>query len=58
MDINMPLMDGIEATKAIRKLIQNKSIIIAQTAFIDMETKTKSYDAGVDYFITKPIKSA
>lgn len=54
----MPLMDGIEATKAIRKLIQNKSIIIAQTAFIDMETKTKSYDAGVDYFITKPIKSA
>ena len=54
MDINMPIMDGIEACTKILKIIPNVPIV-AQTAYIYNETRKEALAAGcVDYF-PKPI---
>ncbi len=58
MDIQMPLMDGIAATKAIRKLkIPDLPPIIAMTAYSMKEDKEKFISAGMDDYISKPIRS-
>ncbi len=58
MDVMMPIMDGIEATKAIIEApeVQNP-IIIGLTALDDNETKSKMNNAGVRDFLTKPFDS-
>ena len=54
MDIRMPLMNGFEATKEIRK--QNKELpIIVQSAYTLSQEKEQAYDAGCNDFISKPI---
>ncbi len=54
MDIQMPEMDGYEATRQIRKF--NKDvIIIAQTAYGLSGDKEKSVEAGCNDHISKPI---
>jgi len=52
MDINMPVMDGFDATKKIKEL-RNDLPVIIQTAYNDNETKC--YEAGCDDFIVKPL---
>ncbi|PKQ62297.1 hypothetical protein BZG02_13370 [Labilibaculum filiforme] len=53
MDINMPEMDGFEATKRIREF--NKNIpIIAQTAYALSHDKEKILASGFDNYISKP----
>ena len=54
MDIQMPIMDGYEATKIIRE--QNKHIpIIALSANAMKENIQKSKNAGINEHLTKPI---
>ena len=54
MDIQMPGMNGFEATKKIKS--ENKNIpIIAQTAFALSGERQKCEEAGCDGYITKPI---
>lgn len=55
MDINMPKMDGIEATRIIKSLYPN-IIIVVQTAFILSGEERMCQEAGCDEFITKPIR--
>jgi PAS domain S-box-containing protein len=56
MDIQMPEMDGIQATKEIRKNLQFKDLpIIAMTAHAMTGDKEKSLHAGMNEHITKPI---
>ena len=55
MDIKMPDMDGLEATKRIRKIDQ-KITIIAQTAFAMKNDEKMSLEAGCNNYIAKPIK--
>lgn len=38
-----------------RESIINKAWCVANTGFCDLDTKIKSYDAGMDYFLTKPL---
>lgn len=57
MDCQMPIFDGFETTKEIRK-IEGHSIhtpIIAMTANAKKTYKQKCYDAGMDDYICKPI---
>ncbi|UQB42811.1 PhnD/SsuA/transferrin family substrate-binding protein [Thiomicrospira microaerophila] len=54
MDIQMPIMDGYQATQRIRQF--NPDIpIIAQTAAAMIEDKAKALDAGMNDHISKPI---
>jgi signal transduction histidine kinase/CheY-like chemotaxis protein len=57
MDIHMPVMDGLSATRAIRALPGPRSQvpIIALTADVLQEARDQAKAAGVDAFITKPI---
>ena len=56
MDMQMPVMDGIEATEIIKQLEQGKHVpIIAMTANVLNEDKEKCFQAGMEYFIPKPI---
>ncbi|MCF8303895.1 MAG: response regulator [Bacteroidales bacterium] len=55
MDIKMPDIDGLEATRAIKKKKPNLPII-AQTAFALSGDEQRTYDAGCDYYVTKPIE--
>ncbi|MDF1550149.1 MAG: ATP-binding protein, partial [Bacteroidales bacterium] len=55
MDIKLPVMDGIEATKEIK--IKNPGIpILAQTAFAMKGDQERFMKAGCDDYIAKPIK--
>lgn len=55
MDIKMPVMDGMQATKQIKQFRPNLPII-AQTAFAFNEEKDVIMGFGFDDYITKPIK--
>ena len=59
MDIQMPIMNGIETTKAIRNsndcLFDNNIPIVAVTAFAFEEDKKLFLDQGMNDFIPKPI---
>lgn len=58
MDINMPIMDGITAAEKIRELSfpKNQVPILALTANAMMEDKERCIKAGMNGFISKPIK--
>ncbi|MFA5848379.1 MAG: ATP-binding protein [Bacteroidales bacterium] len=57
MDIKMPIMDGLEATRAIRK-ISEMVPIIAQTANAFESDHQIAREAGCNDILTKPIKSS
>ena len=57
MDIQMPEMDGYEATRIIiGHMKEERPIIIAMTANVMNSDKVKCFETGMDDFITKPIK--
>ncbi|GHG00029.1 ATP-binding hybrid sensor histidine kinase/response regulator [Thalassotalea marina] len=56
MDIQMPEMDGLTATREIRHSLKNTELpIIAMTAHAMEGDVEKSIDAGMNYHLTKPI---
>lgn len=62
MDIQMPRMDGLETTRAIRKLEQENDLphlpIIAMTAHALAGDRERCLEGGMDDYITKPINVA
>lgn len=56
MDMQMPEMDGLEATQCLRQLPSYASLpIIAMTANAFAEDQARCIDAGMDDFVTKPV---
>ncbi len=59
MDLQMPEMDGFEATKSIREIennFENRIPIIAMTANLLKQEIDKCYESGMDNYIPKPYK--
>jgi len=61
MDMQMPVLDGLNASQKIRSFennenIENSTYIIALTANASSDDKQKCLDAGMDNFISKPFK--
>jgi len=54
MDIRMPIMNGFEASKIIKKNFPNTRII-AQTAFSSPEDRKLCFQSGCDEYLKKPI---
>ncbi len=62
MDIMMPVMDGLTATKEIRKIEKEQNIpaeqrikIIAITANAFDDDRNKFFEAGMDFYMNKPV---
>ena len=58
MDLQMPVMDGLECTRRIRELDckSNQPIIIAMTANVMEGIQQRCIAAGMDDYISKPVK--
>lgn len=59
MDIQMPVMDGFQATRAIRDLERQRGgriPIVAMTAYAAEGDRRKCLDAGMDTYISKPVR--
>lgn len=60
MDVQMPILGGFDATKAIRKLERQEGLvrtpIVALTAHAMMGDREKCISVGMDEYLTKPLK--
>jgi len=59
MDCNMPIMNGFEASKLIKKMIEQKEIpkipILALTANVSIKDIEDCKKSGMDYYLSKPV---
>ena len=56
MDMQMPEMDGLEASRVIRATLKRQPVIIALTANTMQGDQEECLDAGMDDYISKPVK--
>ena len=56
MDLSLPVLDGLDATRRIREHPDLKNtIIVAVTAHQEADYRTKALEAGCNAYVTKPI---
>jgi CheY-like chemotaxis protein len=62
MDMRMPVMDGLEATRAIRQIEREqnrpRTPIVALTASALIEDEQRTHEAGADAHVSKPMRKA
>lgn len=55
MDIQMPVMDGLQSTRLIREAGYSAPIV-ALTAYAEENNVKECFDSGMDYFLSKPLR--
>lgn len=62
MDVNMPVMNGIDATVALKSIIKSREIqdllIIGVTAYVNTKDIQNCYSAGMDHVLNKPVQKS
>lgn len=60
MDVYMPVMDGLEASRQIRDTLpaQDRPVVVALTAGAFAQERARCRDAGMEHFVAKPIRRA
>lgn len=60
MDVSMPVMDGLEATRQIRAFERDNKLsrvsVLALTGLASDRTHKEAFESGVDVFLTKPVR--
>jgi CheY-like chemotaxis protein/HPt (histidine-containing phosphotransfer) domain-containing protein len=56
MDMQMPVMDGLTATRIMRREMNNSTPVIALTAYATKDAIEKALDAGMNGYLTKPFE--
>jgi CheY-like chemotaxis protein/signal transduction histidine kinase len=56
MDVQMPEMDGLEATRMIRLCLEAQPVIIAMTANVMQGDRQECIQSGMDDYISKPVE--
>ncbi|KAI0441848.1 hypothetical protein F4803DRAFT_576077 [Xylaria telfairii] len=60
MDINMPRLDGLQATRQIREFEADKNLVpstvITLSGLASASVQQEAFESGVDLFLTKPVK--
>ena len=57
LDMNMPVMNGLEAARALRFLSLGRHLpIVMLSADVTTETQAECRDAGIDHFLPKPVQ--
>ena len=54
-DFNMPVMDGIEATKKLREILDDDPIIVGVTGYASTEYHKIGQAAGMNTVVSKPL---
>ena len=59
MDVEMPVMDGLQTTRRLRELPeeQRPKVIVAMTGNVSDADRQRATDAGMNDYITKPIRA-
>jgi CheY-like chemotaxis protein len=62
MDLSMPVMDGLQATREIRnferQMGMSRAVIVALTGLASAETQVDAMSAGFDFYLAKPVRFA
>jgi CheY-like chemotaxis protein len=58
IDIGLPVMDGYEVARAARQQADHGPLLVALTGYGQVEDRQRSYEAGFDDFVVKPVDPA
>ena len=58
VDLHMPIQNGIEVTREIRKILGDGTTVIILTAYDIFDVEKEAFNAGVDGFMAKPLSAA
>jgi DNA-binding response OmpR family regulator len=56
VDIGLPRLDGYEVARRIRAALGERVVLIAYTAYDDLDTKQRVAEAGFDAHLIKPVE--
>jgi CheY-like chemotaxis protein len=58
IDIGLPVMDGYEVARTVRRQADHATRLVALTGYGQAEDRQRSFDAGFDDFVVKPVDPA